>query len=226
MAVACEPLRVACLGDSHTFGDGSDAAGLNYGCRLSATNCRGNYPRLLQSLFGRTAVVKNLAVSGTAATDLVACERVGSCTHTPRGRQLLEQVAQFAPHVQVVLLGTNDAIQSRWAAMGGEVASTPTYSSIRGSNQAAAAVVEASVTHLLRALARAGASDRRSRVLVLAPPPTMGEWHAGVASHRQGRCVRMHLCRYHPHEPCWVVAECITCAATDTLSTDFGSGVG
>ena len=85
-ATAAEPVRVACLGDSITFGSRSPDP---------ATQ---SYPAQLQQLLGPGYVVKNLGKGGATMWD-------GSPNYA--AQQLLASVA-FAPQVAVVMFGIND----------------------------------------------------------------------------------------------------------------------
>jgi acyl-CoA thioesterase-1 len=83
---ASDKIRVACVGDSITFG-----------ARLT-DRANGSYPAQLQSLLGDGAEVMNFGV--------------GSCTLIRKGRpnvwSQLERIRQSNPDVVVVSLGTND----------------------------------------------------------------------------------------------------------------------
>src|SRR3954466_10603870 len=88
-------VRVACVGDSITFG---------YGVSDREQNC---YPSALQRLLGDGYHVRNFGVSGAA---------VGRETDQPYVREPAFQSAkEFRPNVVVILLGTNDTKLENWA---------------------------------------------------------------------------------------------------------------
>ena len=142
--------RIACVGDSFTQGD--DWAGphvrrshphyawLNTKCRMSTTECRGNYPRVLQGLLGSSAVVRNYGVTGRSVADVVRASEcyhsaknvsfplsakeslrlaratTRTCTASVHATPLLQGIHAFAPHLAVLLIGTNDARHADWTA--------------------------------------------------------------------------------------------------------------
>ena len=87
-------IRLACVGDSITFGDGIENR---------ETNC---YPVVLGKLLGRRFEVKNLGVSG--ATLL----KNGDFSYW--NLKQFDQLTDFAPHVVVLALGTNDSKPQNW----------------------------------------------------------------------------------------------------------------
>jgi len=90
-----EKIRVACVGDSITFG-----AGIN-------DRDHASYPAVLQRLLGPTCEVKNFGHSG--ATLL----RQGDTPYWTLGE--LAQADKFLPQVVVIMLGTNDSKPQNWA---------------------------------------------------------------------------------------------------------------
>jgi len=94
-------IRVACVGDSITFG---------VGVENRQTNC---YPVVLGKLLGRRFDVGNFGVSG--ATLL----KKGDLPYW--NLQQFEQLKDFAPQVIVLALGTNDSKPQNWK-YGGEFA--------------------------------------------------------------------------------------------------------
>jgi len=94
-------IRVACVGDSITFGAGVENR---------ENNC---YPVVLGKLLGRRFEVQNFGVSG--ATLL----KKGDLSYW--SRKQLEQLSDFAPQVVILALGTNDSKPQNWK-YGGEFA--------------------------------------------------------------------------------------------------------
>jgi len=91
---AAEPIRVACVGDSITFGWGIDNREVN------------SYPAQLQALLGSGYQVGNFGHSGaTLARD----------TDRPYWSQPeFARAKAFKPNIVVIKLGTNDAHPARW----------------------------------------------------------------------------------------------------------------
>ena len=89
------PLRVACVGDSITFGSGLERRE------------RHSYPVLLGDLLGGAVEVRNFGVGGT--TLLRAADR--PYVDTAAYRDLLA----WRPQTVVVILGTNDSCDTRAA---------------------------------------------------------------------------------------------------------------
>lgn len=88
-APAAGRIRVACVGDSITFGDRLD------------DRARESYPAVLQSLLGGNYEVRNFGVNGATAL------RNGSLPYWILPE--LEAAKRFAPHMVVLMLGTNDS---------------------------------------------------------------------------------------------------------------------
>lgn len=94
---ACAPpdaFRVACVGDSITYGDGL------------AKPETASYPAQLQGLLGDSTVVRNFGRNGRTLL------RQG---HAPYWREeALAEALAFRPHVVVIMLGTNDSKPGNW----------------------------------------------------------------------------------------------------------------
>lgn len=88
------PVRVACVGDSITFGHGTHPIALH------------SYPHRLQTLLGQGWKVKNFGVSGSIV------QAVGDLPYvsTP---EYVDSLA-FDPDVLVLMLGTNDSKSHNW----------------------------------------------------------------------------------------------------------------
>ena len=89
-----EPVRVACVGDSITFG---------HGVRDRTTNC---YPAVLGRLLGEGYEARNFGVSG--ATLL----KKGDKPYWKLGA--FKQATEWQPNVVVIKLGTNDSKPQNW----------------------------------------------------------------------------------------------------------------
>jgi lysophospholipase L1-like esterase len=97
-AIAAEPVRIACVGDSITAGYGLDHPGHDA------------WPAVLGRLLGPDYVMGNFGVSG--ATLLKAGDK-------PYWREpALAQADAFAPGIVVIKLGTNDSKPHNWSAHG------------------------------------------------------------------------------------------------------------
>lgn len=127
-SIAQEELRIACVGDSITFGNGTHTE------KHSQYLRGGNYPRELASLlsarFETDAFPVNRSVSGSAIEPSTWRKRnwvvvrnfgKGSTTVTNRSgkfsyrstREFRKSLA-FLPHIVVVMLGTNDSKDRHW----------------------------------------------------------------------------------------------------------------
>jgi lysophospholipase L1-like esterase len=99
LGLACqstaEPIRVACIGDSITFGSGIDG-------RDSLS-----YPAQLQQLLGPGYEVRNFGVSGRTLL------KKGDYPYWQE--QALADALSFAPQQVVIMLGTNDTKPQNWA---------------------------------------------------------------------------------------------------------------
>jgi acyl-CoA thioesterase-1 len=93
-AVAAEPIRVACIGDSITYGAGVDKREENA------------YPKVLGKLLGDGYEVRNFGVSG--ATLL----RKGDNPWWKLNE--FKAATDFAPQIVVIKLGTNDSKPQNW----------------------------------------------------------------------------------------------------------------
>ena len=102
----CQPLRVACVGDSLTRGDGIHEQWHRPDRRLDG---RGNYPAALQGLLGPLRVrVENFGHGGTTA-----CNTSDSPYIQTRE---FRRAVKFRPHLIVLMLGTNDGKDGNWNA--------------------------------------------------------------------------------------------------------------
>lgn len=95
-------LRIACVGDSLTRGDGSHEGRTQH-------PARGNYPAALQRLLGDSYIVRNFGHGG--ATSCNASDVPFESTRAFR------RAKAFRPHVAVLMLGTNDAKQKHWTGL-------------------------------------------------------------------------------------------------------------
>ncbi|MDD5555778.1 MAG: GDSL-type esterase/lipase family protein [bacterium] len=86
---AAERIRVACVGDSITYG---------MGIRDRARNC---YPAVLGRLLGGRYEVRNFGVSGATM--------LAKGVFPYRRQRAFARATDFAPHIVVIMLGTNDA---------------------------------------------------------------------------------------------------------------------
>lgn len=84
-----EPIKIACVGDSITYGDGVENREAN------------NYPRQLQNMLGENFDVRNFGVCGAALVKISA----GPYWEQPAYKESLE----FMPDIAVIKLGTNDS---------------------------------------------------------------------------------------------------------------------
>ena len=89
-------VRVACVGDSVTYG---------YGIK---NRTQQNYPAVLQTLLGDGYCVNNYGYSGRTASD------TGDRPY--RKEALFRQSLDFAPDVVVLMLGSNDSKAKNWNA--------------------------------------------------------------------------------------------------------------
>ena len=111
--------RVACLGDSLTHGDdGKTDSWPKQSCGIATFACRGSYLSVLQLLLGSYYYeVKGFAANGLQLAHLVPPDcRSGHEIHNESCRAALDRVTfvrdllKFKPSIQVILLGTNDAM--------------------------------------------------------------------------------------------------------------------
>lgn len=88
-------IRVACVGDSITYGDGIEGRETN------------SYPAVLEQLLGSQFEVKNFGVNG--ATLL----KMGDKPYWSQPE--FQAVSEFNPDVVILMLGTNDTKPENWA---------------------------------------------------------------------------------------------------------------
>lgn len=89
-----EPVRVACLGDSITYGHGI------------VNRYRDAYPGILDSLLGDGFDVRNYGVCGATAMNK---------TDMPYTKeQLYKEALEFNPQIVTIMLGTNDSKPYNW----------------------------------------------------------------------------------------------------------------
>jgi lysophospholipase L1-like esterase len=86
--------RVACVGDSITFGSGIEDRDKN------------SYPAVLEQLLGNGYDVRNFGVSGATL------QKRGDKPYWTQ--DALKDVAEFNPHIVVIKLGTNDSKPQNW----------------------------------------------------------------------------------------------------------------
>mgnify|MGYP002631366751 CR=1 FL=1 len=112
---ATQPVRIACVGDSLTRGDGLHE--LPHRHRVPAhlltkskhfeMRQRGNYPALLQRLLGSGgAVVRNFGHGGATACNVSELPFFAT--------RELDRARKFSADVAIVMLGTNDAKAHYW----------------------------------------------------------------------------------------------------------------
>lgn len=95
-AASCkkEPVRIACVGDSITYGHGI------------ANRERDTYPALLDSLLGTDYDVRNFGISGRTLMN---------CGDFPyMSEQIYHDALDFAPQIVTIMLGTNDSKPQNW----------------------------------------------------------------------------------------------------------------
>ncbi len=94
LIVACTPTKIACVGDSITYG-----SGIKYRDSLA-------YPQQMQRMLGEKYKIQNFGVSG--ATML----KKGNKPY--RNQPEYQQSLDFKPKIIVLLLGTNDSKPTNW----------------------------------------------------------------------------------------------------------------
>ena len=87
-------IRVACVGDSVTYGFGIGNRG------------KYNYPAQLQNLLGDNYCVNNYGYSGRTVSD--------SGDRPYRAEKLYQKVLSFQPQIVIVMLGSNDSKPFNW----------------------------------------------------------------------------------------------------------------
>lgn len=206
---------MACVGDSLTFGDGyhSYKLGTVRRCGWADAHCRGNWPMMLQKMLGERFDVRNFGKMGWPACRRLplAClessdatyttplsltnsstEQLNGCARAMRKWQVTQEALAFAPHILLLMLGTNDAMGSNWKQCGGDG-------------------FERAIALLLRVVL---AEPISPFVLVLEPPPVLGEPVSFVYP-----CAAIHRCRSHPTK-CAFTQECTSCMPDDTVRRD------
>jgi acyl-CoA thioesterase-1 len=88
------PIRVACVGDSITYGSGIDDRDKN------------SYPAVLGRLLGKEYAVRNFGVGGATL------QKNGDKPYWSLDE--FKDVAAFNPHIVIVKLGTNDSKPQNW----------------------------------------------------------------------------------------------------------------
>ncbi len=181
-------VRVACIGDSLTRGDGSHER--RPPKRLAQ---RGNYPAKLQELLGTGFWVRNFGHGGATACN--------SSEIPMAATREFAAARRWRPDVAVLMLGTNDAKKQHWEA------ATPC---------GGAPAYRSGLLQLLRALGVAAnvQSARRERppplVVLLHPPPVLRDrW--GI-SRRLLPLVRTELRALFPPPPAEATASAAACA--------------
>lgn len=87
-------IRVACVGDSTTYG-------------IFLWNRRFNcYPAKLQTLLGKSYAVRNFAANSSTA--------LATGDHPYRAHKVFQLCANFFPAIVIIMLGTNDAKPENW----------------------------------------------------------------------------------------------------------------
>lgn len=114
-------------------------------------------------------------------------ELLQKCSQAMFKWQLTRDALAFEPHVVVIMLGTNDAMGMNWERCG-----------IEGFELAMALLMRAMLT-----------SRNRPLILVIEPPPVLGEIHEGRS------CMATHTCRYDSKR-CSYTAECTSCLPDDS----------
>ena len=89
-----DTIRVACVGDSITYGAGVEDRAKN------------NYPAVLQGLLGEKYEVKNFGVSGATLLNK------GDKPYTKE--KAYSAALDFAPHIVIIKLGSNDSKPQNW----------------------------------------------------------------------------------------------------------------
>lgn len=92
---SCQPVRVACVGDSITFGHG-------IGDREHDT-----YPAVLDSMLGKRYDVRNFGISGRTL--------MNSGDEPYMSEQIYRDALDFQPQIVTIALGTNDSKPQNWS---------------------------------------------------------------------------------------------------------------
>lgn len=97
-AVSCQPIRMACVGDSITYGHGI------------ADREHDTYPALLDSMLGKRYDVRNFGISGRTLMN---------CADVPyMAEQIYQDALDFNPQIVTIKLGTNDSKPQNWCCSG------------------------------------------------------------------------------------------------------------
>lgn len=94
MADETSPIRVACVGDSITFGAGVEQRD------------KKNYPKVLGELLGKGYEVKNFGVSGATLLSK------GDLPYIKQ--KAYEEAKKFNPNIVIIKLGSNDSKPQNW----------------------------------------------------------------------------------------------------------------
>ncbi len=105
LSISFAQTKVACIGDSITFGAGIMDRGTN------------SYPAQLQQILGNSYEVKNFGLNGTRLTKKVPLTYWES--------KEFDDAKKFDPDIVVVMIGTNDCWPPRWESSKDEF--VPTY---------------------------------------------------------------------------------------------------
>lgn len=147
-------VRVACVGDSLTRGDGSHEPRRPKGRGMAQ---RGNYPAALQRLLGDRFEVRNFGHGGATACNASDAPYI----ETPEWAA----ARRFLPDVMVLMLGTNDAKVQHW-----EEEPCRWYPCGRTHRHCGPAAYAAGMRALLD-----GWHEARPFTLVLQPPPILAD---------------------------------------------------
>lgn len=188
---------------------------------------------MLQVLLGADRyLVENFGQSGLPLAELMPsgcapalheanASVMHACVAALRKTPLVTKVARFQPTALVLMLGTNDALQSMiW----------------RSGEHGIAQQISVKMLLLVRALQSEIGHD--PQVFILQPPLTVAEVAAGAPPHScatpggvppQGwglhlrplgstcSCAAMHTCLYNPALKCTQLFRCITCGPTERI---------
>ena len=216
------PVRVACLGDSLTRGDGTHEKPPP--TKRNMAN-RGNYPLELATLLGDGFEVRNFGRGGATA-----CNRSDvPYVKTPHFRSALRFLSAAAPssRLAILMLGTNDAKEQHWEQphCGGAAAYRGGLAELLARLPAPTPVLVLQppaillITGASRSVAAAGARRARRRgargglVRRRRPPP-----RRAAADRRDARA---HHLRRHP--PSRSGTSLLACAAHEALAAFCGA---
>ncbi len=100
LIVACAPIKIACVGDSITYGSGiKDRDSLAY-------------PQQMQRMFGKKYKIMNFGVSGTTML------KKGNKPYWNTSEY--QKTKKFNPNIIILMLGTNDSKPKNWDTYKGE----------------------------------------------------------------------------------------------------------